>query len=660
MNLKIRAKLLVAFVVLITIPCSVLGVLSYLQASNSLKATIEAQLQDTTKSTAELVMAAISSSQSIVSIASDKTEFVTALTTGNVESSNMALQALKNFNPEGIESAILIDSSGQVIASSSGVKASVKDRDYFIQAMDGKNALSNVILSKATQAAVVTVAHPIKQNGQIIGVLAMILDFDKLTNDVGKIKIGQNGYGFMIDKTGLLIRHPNKERALKENILQNNDEKIKAAAQKMVSGEVGTASYGVNGDEKLVAYAPAGDFIVVMTASVVEYMAPSRALLRNTILIVVLAVLIALAISFVIANTIVKPLQKVVSFVGDVAEGNLTEYQQTITTKDEVGQLATAVVAMRSQLREIIGQLNDAIEQVITSAQQLTESAELSAQASGQIASNVGDVAQGAETQVNDIASTVSVVENMSQGVQQIVASATTMANTVGKTTDAAKDGEAAVNKAIKQMANIEVTVNHSSEVVTKLGNRSKEIGQIVDTISSIAGQTNLLALNAAIEAARAGEQGLGFSVVAEEVRKLAEQSQEAAKQIAQLINEIQKDTETAVVAMESGTREVGLGAQVVNEAGESFKDIRSLVATFSSDVGEISAAIQKMSQSSKEIVHSVRDIDIVSKQAAAQAQTISAAAEEQSSVTEEMAATSEGLYSMGEKLRQAVSKFRL
>jgi len=380
----------------------------------------------------------------------------------------------------------------------------------------------------------------------------------------------------------------------------------------------------------------------------------------TAVIVSVVVTLLAIGIGLFAARSIVKPLQKVVAFVQEVAEGDLSEHKQTISTNDEIGKLAEAVVTMRGHLRELIGHLNDIIEKVVSSSQQLSASAELSAQTSGQIASSISEVAQGTEKQLRDIDATASVVEEMSAGVEEIAASASTMAGTAEKTAEAAKEGSTAIEKAVRQMENIEQTVMRSSEVVTKLGDRSKEIGQIVDTISSIAGQTNLLALNAAIEAARAGEQGQGFAVVAEEVRKLAEQSQDASKQIADLINEIQRDTEMAVNAMGDGTREVNLGAQVVDGAGQAFQDIFSLVNTVSSDVREISAAMEQMASGSQEIVNSVRDIDIVSKQAASQAQTVSSAVEEQSAVAEEMAASSESLTKMAEKLKQAVSKFRL
>ena len=179
-----------------------------------------------------------------------------------------------------------------------------------------------------------------------------------------------------------------------------------------------------------------------------------------------------------------------------------------------------------------------------------------------------------------------------------------------------------------------------------------------MDTIAGIAGQTNLLALNAAIEAARAGEQGRGFAVVAEEVRKLAEQSQEAAKKIAALISEIQGDTNKAVIAMEEGTREVKLGAEVVDASGRAFLEITTLVTQVSGQIGEISAAIKQMAAGSRQIVGSVNQMDDLSKKTSGEAQTVAAATEEQSASMEEIASSSQVLAKLAMDLREAVNKF--
>ncbi len=225
---------------------------------------------------------------------------------------------------------------------------------------------------------------------------------------------------------------------------------------------------------------------------------------------------------------------------------------------------------------------------------------------------------------------------------------------------DKAKDGGQAVAQAVDQMDQIEETVNTSARVVTMLGERSKEIGQIVDTISGIAGQTNLLALNAAIEAARAGEAGRGFAVVAEEVRKLAEQSQDAAKKIAELIGEIQGDTDKAVVAMDEGTREVKTGAEVVKTAGAAFREIAGLVTEVSVQVKDISTSMQQMATGSQQIVGSVRKIDELGVRSAGEAQGVSAAAEQQLASMEEIASSSQALAKLAQDLQAAVAGFRL
>jgi methyl-accepting chemotaxis protein len=381
---------------------------------------------------------------------------------------------------------------------------------------------------------------------------------------------------------------------------------------------------------------------------------------KAAVIISIVIVGLAVIIGLIAARNTVDPLKKVIAFVGQVADGDLTERKWAKFTDDEIGQLAEAAIRMGNHLRELVQHFNQTVERLVASSQQLTAGADLSAQASGQIAESISTIVEGAEKQVKAIDATATVLEGMSAGIQEIAASASTMAGTAEKTAEAAKAGSMAVDKAIEQMGSIEKTVAHSSSVVSKLGARSKEIGQIVDTISSIAGQTNLLALNAAIEAARAGEQGRGFAVVAEEVRILAEQSQKASKQIAALITEIQQDTENAVAAMSEGTHEVSKGAMVVDEAGAAFKEIYSLVETVSADIREISAAMQQIAGGSQEIVHSVRDIDSVSREATTQAQTISASVEEGSASLQEMAASSHALTNMAEELKRAASKFKL
>lgn len=375
--------------------------------------------------------------------------------------------------------------------------------------------------------------------------------------------------------------------------------------------------------------------------------------------ITAIALLISFLAGWAISRMIARRLQTIVTSLQGVAEGDLSQRVQ-VTSKDEIGVLGHALNATTQHLRNLVSHIAQSAEQLTASSEELTSGAEQSALATEQIAVIISQVAEGAEKQVSATDDTKAVIEQMSTGIQQIATDTNDVAEMTEKTSDAAYKGENAVGSAVSQMNIIEVAVTRSSEVVTKLGERSNEIGKIVDTISGIASQTNLLALNAAIEAARAGEQGRGFAVVAEEVRKLAEQSQEATKHIASLIHQIQTDTDQAVIAMKEGTHEVQVGTEVVNSAGQSFKEIVDLVNQVSTQVRDISAAIQQMAGGSQQIVESVRHIDEISRNAAGHTQTVSAAAQEQSASMEEIVASSESLATMAQGLQNEVTYFKL
>lgn len=381
---------------------------------------------------------------------------------------------------------------------------------------------------------------------------------------------------------------------------------------------------------------------------------------KTTATIAVIAFLVLGVSGFSITQMIVRPLHIMVSICEEFAAGDFRDKPRKLLRKDEVGHLGDALVNLRDSLRAMMKKVNESAEHVAASSEELTASADQSAQATNQVASSIIDVATDMQDQLSATNNASAIVQQMSASIQQIAANANEVASQAVTATDKANEGNRAVTVAMQQMSQIGQTVTASAQVVTRLGDRSKEIGQIVDTISGIAGQTNLLALNAAIEAARAGEQGRGFAVVAEEVRKLAEQSQEAAKQIAHLIGEIQEETDKAVLAMNDGTREVKRGEDVVNSAGQDFQEITTLITRLSDQVREISAAIEQMAVGSQHIVTSVKQVDELSKKASGETQSISAATEEQAASMQEIASASQSLAHLATDLHEAVEKFQL
>lgn len=379
-----------------------------------------------------------------------------------------------------------------------------------------------------------------------------------------------------------------------------------------------------------------------------------------TILSLIVAFGISLVLGTILSNKISKQIVAVAENAEEVAKGNLNIKKLENISKDEIGQLDRAFKTMTDNLTLLVKQVSSSAAQVAASSQELSAGAEQSAQASSQVAVAIMEVSKGADQQLNAMNETSAIVEQMSAGIQQMVENAKVVVHSSEKTALSASEGSTAIDKAIQQMITIDQTVTGSAEVVMSLGERSKEIGQIVDTISGIAAQTNLLALNAAIEAARAGDQGRGFAVVADEVRKLAEQSQEASQQIASLIHEIQQDTQKAVLSINEGTHQVKLGTEVAETAGRAFNEITDLIHDVSSQVGEISQEIEQMAIGNERIVASVNEIFETSRNITDETQTVSAATEEQTASVQEIAASSKVLATMAEELQEALKRFNV
>lgn len=393
--------------------------------------------------------------------------------------------------------------------------------------------------------------------------------------------------------------------------------------------------------------------------SIDNILSSARAAQNASVMAAVVAGVLGIAIGFFTARSIAAPVKQMAQAAEKLAAGDLTITIQP-QTRDEVGQLAFSFATAINNLRNLVRQVSANAEQVAAASEELTASADQSAQAANQIAVSITGVARGAEEQLTAANETAAVVEQATASLQQIAASTTQVTANSTEAARQAAAGDEAVAKAVSQMAEIEKSVQTVAGTVDKLSAQSGEIGTIVDTIAGIAGQTNLLALNAAIEAARAGDHGRGFAVVAEEVRKLAEQSEEAAKQIAALIREIQQDTAQAVTAMTQGSHEVRLGTEVVNMAGSSFRHINELINQVSDQVREISTAIDQMAAGSQQMVHSVKRIDDLSKQASGEAQSVSAATEEQSASMQEVASASQSLAKLAEDMQVAVRQFKL
>lgn len=380
-----------------------------------------------------------------------------------------------------------------------------------------------------------------------------------------------------------------------------------------------------------------------------------------TMIIVALLVVILLtvAILVVLRREINAAVQQIMAGAKRMADGDLTT-RIALGQSDEFGQIGQAFDTMSTNMGKMLKSVKDTAVTLSDTSRQLTENSEQSAQATQSVAETVTGVASSAAEQLTALEGGEENVANLSKSIDATNEMVSTMRTSIDEAMKRAGEGSQRATQTASFMDELAQQVSETARIVEGLGQRSQEIGSIVETISAIADQTNLLALNAAIEAARAGENGRGFSVVADEVRKLAEASQDATQKISSLIGGIQKETDEAVSAMNTGREQAEMSRDRVATSAKGFATILERIAECNRGADSI---VEKMDQVRKDmevIVGVTRDLKNESAKISDSSQNVSAATEEQAAGMEEIAASAHNLSDMAKSLREGVAKFKL
>jgi methyl-accepting chemotaxis protein len=342
----------------------------------------------------------------------------------------------------------------------------------------------------------------------------------------------------------------------------------------------------------------------------------SRTFMLVGIALAIVAVVIVLSV--VVASGIIKPLARTIDVLQKVAAGDLTVHLE-VDSKDEIGKMGEA--------------LNEAVHKVSSAMESITQGAHRLASASEEISASATQQAQGAETQKDQTHQVATAMQEMSSTVLQVSDNSNKAAEASRKAAETARGGGKIVEETLAKMREIASSVGATAKKVQELGKSSDQIGEIVGVINDIADQTNLLALNAAIEAARAGEQGRGFAVVADEVRKLAERTSKATKEIADMIKSIQVETKVAVEAMQMGTKQVEGGVETTSQAGASLHDIIKMSEQVGDMVTHIATAAAQQSSATEQVNANVEQISKITAETAAGAQQSAKAVHELSNL---------------------------
>ncbi|CDO03301.1 hypothetical protein BN988_01807 [Oceanobacillus picturae] len=363
---------------------------------------------------------------------------------------------------------------------------------------------------------------------------------------------------------------------------------------------------------------------------------------------------------FLISRSVSRNLGRVVSISNQIADGNLAVEPMAYKGKDEIGKLSTAINGMTEHLRNVIQQVATVSQTVTSHSEELTQSANEVKAGSEQVAETMQELASGTETQANSASDLAEVISSFTTKVHQANDKGALVQQASNEVMVMTNEGSTLMEDSTTQMVAIDRIVKESVQKMKGLDAQSKEISKLVSVIRDIAEQTNLLALNAAIEAARAGEQGKGFAVVADEVRKLAEQVSVSVTDITGIVTGIQTESNSVAQSLETGYAEVEKGTTQLRTTGETFQGIQLFVNEMTNSVKQISENLSEMATSSEEMNRSIEDIAAISEESAAGVEQTSASSQQTSSSMEEVAGSSEQLANLAAELNVLVGKFRL
>lgn len=660
---SIKTKLITYFSILILLSSFSVGIVSVYRAGQSLTKEAEKSLESLSFEAARLTNSRIETQKKTLEMISLRAD---------IQSMDWEIQ--KPILQRQVESTDFLDLAivqldGTAYYSGGNI-SQLGDREYVQKALKGETNISDLLISKVTNDIVLMYATPIKRDGKVIGALIGRREGEavsKITDDVG---YGKEGYGYIINNNGTVVGHTDREKVVKQftPIEEAKSDKsltsLAAMFEKILAEKKGVGTYSFNKNKLYAGYAPIEDsnWIVVITANQNEVLSAIPTLQKNIAMIMIIVLIVSVIIAYLIGNSITKPIISIIHHSEKLADLDLKEgvSERFLSRKDEVGVLSKSLQSITINLRDIIKDISSSSEQVSAASEELTAISQQSATAAEEVSRTVEEIARSATNQAQNTEEGAFKSDALGEIIEKDQGHLKQLNNAYQNVGIVVDEGLKEIEKLTKVTEESSRATKEIHEVILKTNDSSNKIGQASNVIASIAEQTNLLALNAAIEAARAGEAGKGFSVVAEEIRKLAEQSGASTKTINEIVNELQSNSKNAVKTMERVSTISNEQKSSVISSKSKYELIAEAMMDSEQAIKQLNISGEEMEKMKNEILTTLQNLSSIAEENSAATQQASASMEEQTASIEEIAGSSDGLSILAQNLQAIIMKFKV
>jgi len=560
---------------------------------------------------------------------------------------------------------MLVEENGRFKATS-GSFGDISEKEYFKQALEQqKSVFSKIYVDFFTEESVFAVAAPITDDyDKLQGFLVGVLKLSDIQNLITDLNLNGSGYGMILNQKSELLAHPEKELIGAQDYYQNSSSELKKVLDLIRENDRYTGNFKINNQNNIITAARINttNWSLALTAAESAILSELQIFKQYTTYIGLAAFIFALIVIYIISREITAPIINLVEVIKKTSDGklNLTVKEKYLNRTDEIGILSRSIENLISSLDKIVRSISHVSKQLSAASHELQDNSEEISTSAREVGNSTHEMAAAMEEQSAQVDETKANIIELSQEIKNIDNKSVNMEQQSRIVINNIENGNNSIKNSIKEIKNVREKSHRVENTVNELGESSDKIGDIIQLISSISSQTNLLALNAAIEAARAGEAGRGFSVVADEIRNLAEESSQATEEISKLITDIQGGVKHTVENMNATREAVENSVQAIQSSENSFAEIDRAAVELKKLINEISEAALNMNQNSEEVQLSIKDIAEVSEKTASSAEKIAASSQEQSSATHEITESTRSLAAMSRKLLESIRHFEI